>query len=90
MLIADREDIHRRSLLLRDRGRTSSDKMSCGAQAAYKSRMTSMQTAPALAQLERTDELVEQKRQTFKWYRQRLGDVEGLSMNHEASRVEHT
>ena len=90
MLIADREDVYRRSLLLRDRGRTSSDKMSCGAQAAYNCRMTSMQTAPALAQLERTNELVDQKRQIFNWHRQRLGDVEGLSMNHEASEIENT
>ena len=45
MLVTNREDVYRRSLFLRDHGRTPGDKMFCNAEVAYKYKMTSMQTA---------------------------------------------
>lgn len=38
-----------------------------------------------MAQLERVGELIERKRQIFDWYQQRLGNIEGLTLNYEAS-----
>jgi len=45
MLVANREDVYRRSLFLRDYGRTPRDKMFCNVEVACKYKMTSMQTA---------------------------------------------
>lgn len=51
---------------------------------------TNMQAAMALAQLRRLDELVKMKRQIFNWYKERLSDVEGIELNHEAPEVFNT
>ena len=90
MLVTDNEDVYRRSLFLRDHGRNPGDKMFWNAEVAYKYKMSSMQAALGLAQLERIDELVERKRQILDWYQQRLGNVEGLSLNYEASGTKNT
>jgi perosamine synthetase len=39
--------------------------------------MSSMQAALGLAQLERVEELLEQKRRIFKWYEEELNGIEG-------------
>ena len=44
---------------------------------AFKYRMSSMQAALGLAQLERVEELVARKREIFRWYEEGLGDLEG-------------
>lgn len=49
----------------------------------YMYRMSNLLAALGLGQLERNNEFVEKKRQIFKWYHERLGDIEGLSMNVE-------
>ena len=43
--------------------------------------MSNIQAALGLAQLERLDELVGQKRTIMSWYQDRLSGVEGLSLN---------
>ena len=90
MLVTDNEDVYHRTLFLRDHGRNPGDKMFWNAEVAYKYKMSSMQAALGLAQLERIDELVERKRQILDWYQQRLGNVEGLSLNYEASGTKNT
>ena len=45
--------------------------------------MSSMQAALGLAQLERIDELVAQKRRIFEWYREELAGIAGLGLNKE-------
>src|SRR5665647_807553 len=72
MLVCNREDIYRRVLFLRDHGRSPGDKMFYNTEVAYKYKMSSMQAALGLAQLERIDELVERKREIFKCYRKEL------------------
>jgi len=84
MLVSDREDIYRRSLFLRDHGRNPGDKMFWNNEVAYKYKMSSMQAALGLAQLERIDELVERKRQIFNWYQSELSNIQGLTLNYEA------
>jgi perosamine synthetase len=83
MLVTDRKDLYDRCLALRDHGRAPGDKMFWNAEVGYKYKMSSMQAALGLAQLERIDELVERKRQIFSWYRQNLQSVEGITLNCE-------
>ncbi len=84
MLVTDREDIFRRALFLRDHGRLPGDKMFCNTEVAYKYRMSSMQAALGLAQLERIKELVNRKREIFSWYERELSRVGGVTLNYEA------
>ena len=90
MLVTDLEDIYHRSLFLRDHGRNPGDKMFWNTEVAYKYKMTSMQAALGLAQLERIDELVERKRQIFKWYQSELGGIPGITLNYEAPDTKNT
>jgi perosamine synthetase len=51
---------------------------------AYKYKMSSMQAALGLAQLERIEELLVQKRRIFTWYEEELNGVEGITLNYRA------
>jgi perosamine synthetase len=90
MLVTDRPEIYERVLFLRDHGRRPGDKMFWNTEVAYKYKMSSMQAALGVAQLERIDELVERKRQIFAWYQQELAGVEGLTLNFEAEGTKNT
>ena len=91
MLVTDRTDLYERSLVLRDHGRTASNfKFFYNTEVAFKYRMSNMQAAFGLAQLERIDELVAKKRQIFSWYAERLRDVPGLQLNAEPADIFHT
>lgn len=50
----------------------------------FKYRMSNVQAAIGLGQLERADQLVEAKRRVFGWYAEELDGVEGLTLSHEA------
>lgn len=76
MLVTDREDIFRRTHIQRDHGRHPGDKSFTNAEVAYKYKMSGLQAALGLAQLERVGELMERKRQIFGWYSDRLPDLE--------------
>jgi perosamine synthetase len=83
MLVTDDEAVYRRVLFLRDHGRSPGDKQFCNTEVAYKYKMSSMQAALGLAQLERIDELIERKREIFAWYTQELESVEEITLNYE-------
>lgn len=83
MLVTDREDLFKRVQVLRDHGRQPGDRMFWNTEVAYKYKMSSMQAALGLAQLERIDELIERKREQFEWYRQELAGMSGITMNAE-------
>ncbi|HEV2881613.1 MAG TPA: DegT/DnrJ/EryC1/StrS family aminotransferase [Pyrinomonadaceae bacterium] len=83
MLVTDDEAVFRRVLFLRDHGRKPGDKQFCNTEVAYKYKMSSMQAALGLAQLERIDELIERKREIFAWYTQELESVEEITLNYE-------
>ncbi|MEI6294248.1 MAG: DegT/DnrJ/EryC1/StrS family aminotransferase [Methanomicrobiales archaeon] len=85
MLVTDRKDLFERCLILRDHGRALGDKMFWNAEVGYKYKMSSMQAALGLAQLERIDELVNRKRQIFGWYQENLQTVDGITLNCEPS-----
>lgn len=75
--------LYERILFLRDHGRVPGDVSFNNTEVAYKYKMSSLQAAMGYAQLQRIDELVNKKRQIFKWYRQRLADVGYLQFNAE-------
>lgn len=90
MLVTDREDVYNRSLFLRDHGREPGGRMFWNTEIAYKYKMSSMQAALGLAQLERIDELVEYKHRIFLWYRQELSRCKNITLNYEASETKNT
>jgi perosamine synthetase len=90
MLVTHRDDVYNRVLLLRDHGRKPTDKMFWNMEVAYKYKMSAMQAALGLAQLERIEELVARKRQIFAWYTRELSEIEGITLNHEAPSTKNT
>ena len=54
----------------------------------FKYKMTNLQAAMGLGQLERINELVEKKRLIYSWYRECLKDVDSVSLNKQSSKVE--
>jgi len=90
MLVTDREDLYRRALVLRDHGREPGDLMFFNSEVAFKYKVTSMQAALGLAQLERIDELIERKRQIFNWYKNELDGCTFLTLNSEPPGTKNT
>jgi len=90
MLLTDREDLYQRVLVLRDHGRLPDDKMFFNSEVAYKYKMSSMQAALGLAQLERIEELITRKREIFAWYAESLAEVEGITLNYERLGTKNT
>ena len=87
MLLTDDEALHQRALALRDHGRAAGDKQFWNQEVAFKYRMSSLQAALGLAQLERIEELVERKRTIFGWYREGLDGVRGITLNYAGPMV---
>lgn len=88
MLVTDDAELAQRSLFLRDHGRHPGDTSFRSAEVAYKYKMSSMQAALGLAQIERVDELVTGKRAIFSWYREAvdagpLGQSGAVTLNAE-------
>jgi perosamine synthetase len=90
MLVTNIKAIYDRVLVLRDHGRSPGDKQFFNTEVAYKYKMSSMQAALGLAQLERVDELVERKRHIFSWYKERLTGVEGVTLNYEGPDIKNS
>jgi len=89
MLVTDQEAIYKKCLFLRDHGRMPGDKMFRNTEVAYKYKMSSMQAALGLAQLERIEELVERKREIFSWYKKGLSGVKDITLNYEPPEVKN-
>lgn len=83
MLITDHEYLFKRIQILRDHGRQPGDRMFWNTEVAHKYKMSSMQAALGLAQLERIDELIQRKREQFDWYKEELAGVNGITLNAE-------
>jgi perosamine synthetase len=90
MLVTDDEALFRRAGILRDHGRLPGDSSFFNAEVGFKYKMSAMQAALGLAQLERLDELLRMKRAAFRWYADALADVPGVSLNFEAPGSEST
>jgi perosamine synthetase len=90
MLVTNSRELHDRVLILRDHGRIPGDNMFRNNEIGYKYKMSSLQAALGLAQLERIDELIQCKRRVFEWYQERLGRVPGLTLNSEPASTKNS
>ncbi len=82
MLLTDDEEIYRRAALFNDQCQDPEQRF-WNLELGYKYKMSNIQAACGLAQLERLDELVAKKREIFSWYQVRLADLPGLQLNCE-------
>jgi perosamine synthetase len=87
MLVTDDEKIYARVQFLRDHGRAAGEKMFWNTEVAFKYKMSALQAALGLAQLERIDELVGKKREIMGWYREELADLPWITLNAEPAGV---
>ena len=90
MLVTNNKDVYDRCLFLRDHGRDPQGKMFWNTEIGYKYKMSNLQAALGLAQLERIDELVNRKRQIFKEYYSRLAPARRIVLNYESAFVKNS
>jgi perosamine synthetase len=91
MIVTDRTDLYDRCVFLRDHGRPpGSFRLFVATEVGYKYKLSGLQAAFGLAQLERLEELVARKRAIFSWYADRLGELPGLTLNYEAPDTRNT
>lgn len=83
MLATDDARLLERVLVLRDHGRTPGDRFFLNTEIGFKYRMSAVQAALGVAQMERIDELIAYKRAVFGWYRDRLSQLAGVTLNAE-------
>lgn len=82
MLVTSDEAVYERAKFLNDHGRDPHRPFVI-AEFGYKYKMSNLQAALGLAQLERIEEMIAKRRLIFQWYRRRLGGVSDLAMNVE-------
>lgn len=82
MITTNDEKLYEKAKHLRDHA-MSKEKRYWHTEIGYNYRMTNIQAALGLAQLERIGELIEKKRQIFNWYREYLGTIEEIRLNPE-------
>jgi len=83
MFVTNDDHLHQRVMTLRDHGRPPGDKLFLNTEIGFKYKMSALQAAFGLAQIERVEELIARKREIFSWYKEALGDVEGIALNAE-------
>lgn len=89
MLVTNDDYIRDCVLKLRDHGRISGPKQFWNGEIAFKYKMSAMQAALGLAQLERIDELMHRKRQIFTCYREQLLRHPGIQLNAKPEGTTH-
>jgi perosamine synthetase len=82
MLVTNNEELYRRAHKIWDQGRDPTKAFWID-ERGWKYKMSNIQAAIGLGQLERVDELIEAKRQIFSWYEEGLTDLDCVSMNRE-------
>jgi len=82
MLVTDDEELYQKALKIWDQGRNPSKVFWIDAD-GVKYKMSNVQAAVGLGQLQRTDALVEMKRRVFRWYEECLEDVPYVTLNKE-------
>ncbi|MEO0225045.1 MAG: DegT/DnrJ/EryC1/StrS family aminotransferase [candidate division WOR-3 bacterium] len=83
MITTNDANLYERMRHLRDHA-MSKEKRYWHTEVGFNYRMTNIQAALGLAQLERVDEIIAKKRLIFKWYKEGLKDIEGIKLNYEA------
>jgi perosamine synthetase len=82
MLTTDDQDLYLKAKLLRDHA-MSAEKRYWHTEIGFNYRMTNLQAALGVAQMERIDEFLAKRRQVMQWYRQYLGIHPRLRLNRE-------
>ena len=82
IFLTDDSSLYEKVAKLGDHGR-SFTKPFWNDEIGYKYKMSNIQAALGLAQLERIEELVEKKRKIFSWYYDRLNSILGIQLNTE-------
>lgn len=80
MLTTDNEEHYEKAKLLSCMGRTDRKAVFWSDEVGFQYTIANLTASLALAQVERIDELVAIKRQSFKWYEERLQNVEGIKL----------
>jgi len=76
------EQLYEKAKYLRDHA-MSKEKRYWHMEIGYNYRMTNIQAALGLAQLERIDEIIQKKKEIFNWYREGLKGLENIKLNPE-------
>ncbi len=87
MLATGDSSLFDRVLFLRDHGRQPKDRFFQNSEIAFKYRMSAVQAALGVAQMERIDALIAHKRAIFDWYKSRLSGLRNVSLNAEPAGV---
>lgn len=87
MVVTDDDNTYDRLLFYANHGRLSSG-FEIG-DIGYKYKMSNLQAAWGLAQLERINELIDKRREIYYWYRKELSDVDGIQLNKPMNYIEH-
>lgn len=82
MMISRNKKLFERALMLNAHGQSPKRKF-WQIEVAYSFHMSNLQASLALAQLERIEEFVAKKNTIFKWYKDKLGNVDEITMNPE-------
>lgn len=82
MLVTNSDELYQKALKIWDQGRNPSRTFWID-ENGVKFKMSNIQAALGLAQLERVDELIEMKRRLFSWYQEGLAVTPFISMNEE-------
>jgi perosamine synthetase len=90
MLATARQELFDRVLFLRDHGRSPGDRFFQNTEIGFKYRMSAVQAALGIGQMERIDELIAYKRAIFGWYRDRLRGIDELTLNAEPDGTENS
>ncbi len=83
MLTTNDRDLYLKAKLLRDHA-MSEQKRYWHTEVGFNYRITNLQAALAVAQMERIDEFLAKRRQVMDWYRNRLGHHPSLRLNYQA------
>ncbi len=84
MITTNDEALYHRMRFLRDHA-MSKEKKYWHTEIGFNYRMTNLQAALGLAQLERIDEILDKKKEIYGWYQQGLINTQGIRLNHQAS-----
>jgi perosamine synthetase len=90
MLVTNRSDLFERVHFLHDHGRPRGDRSFFHLEVAFKYKMSPMQAALGLAQLERGAEIVARKREIFGWYREELKSDSRITLNPDSPHVDNS
>ena len=89
MLVTDDDKLFERCCILRDHGRRPGDTFFFNQEIGFKYKMSALQAAIGLAQMERIEELIARKRDIFNWYREALAGLP-LTLNAEPEGVRNS